>query len=203
MKDPKDNKLEKPRPIRKLSNKKPVKPPKFNPMWIYGVILFAMFAFVLFMQTDAGKPITFQQFEAYLKAGDVDRLVASKTGDFVQADVYIKQTSINSKPEFADIKKEQNSVTNLPTGSNPQFYFTASKDYTLVGKPTEPAPISKYEPSFKMDVTYFEKTVTFQQKIKLKTAGATVVKGSLEYMTCNDHKCLPPDDVDFTIPIGK
>jgi len=123
MKDPKDNKLEKPRPIRKLSNKKPVKPPKFNPMWIYGVILFAMFAFVLFMQTDAGKPITFQQFETYLKAGDVDRLVASKTGDFVQADVYIKASSINSKPEFADIKKEQSTI-NLSPGTNPQFYFT-------------------------------------------------------------------------------
>jgi len=125
MKDPKDNKLEKPRPIRKLSNKKPVKPPKFNPMWIYGVILFAMFAFVLFMQTDSGTQISFQQFESYLKAGDVDKLKASKTGDFVRADVYIKQSSINTKPEFAEIKKNQNSVTNMPTGgSSPQFYFT-------------------------------------------------------------------------------
>jgi hypothetical protein len=83
------------------------------------------------------------------------------------------------------------------------FTFPPSKDYVLVGKTSQPAPISKYEPSFKMDVTYFEKTVIFQQKIKLKNAGAAVVKGSLEYETCNDHKCLPPDDVDFTIPIGK
>jgi len=83
------------------------------------------------------------------------------------------------------------------------FTFPASKDYIIVGKPSEPTPISKYESSFKMDVSYFEKSVIFQQKIKLKTAGATVVKGSLEYMTCNDHKCLPPDDIDFSIPIGK
>ena len=83
------------------------------------------------------------------------------------------------------------------------FTFPASKDYTLIGVPSEPTPISKYEPAFKMDVTYFEKTVTFQQKVKLKTPGATVVKGSLEYETCNDKKCLPPDDVDFSIPIGK
>jgi len=83
------------------------------------------------------------------------------------------------------------------------FTFPASKDYIVVGKPSEPTPISKYESSFKMDVSYFEKSVIFQQKIKLKTAGATVVKGSLEYMTCNDHKCLPPDDIDFSIPIGK
>jgi thiol:disulfide interchange protein DsbD len=83
------------------------------------------------------------------------------------------------------------------------FTFPASKDYSLIGTVTEPKPASKYETSFKMDVTYFEKTVTFQQKIKLKTKGATVVKGSLEYETCNDHKCLPPDDVDFSIPIAK
>lgn len=83
------------------------------------------------------------------------------------------------------------------------FTFTASKDYVLMGKPVEPTPVSKYEPSFKMDVAYFEKTVTFQQKIKLKTSAPTVVKGSLEYMTCNDHKCLPPDDIDFSIPVGK
>ena len=54
-----------------------------------------------------------------------------------------------------------------------------------------------------MDVSYFTKTVTFQQKIKLKSAGATVVKGKLEYMTCNDQKCLPPDDLEFSIPVSK
>jgi DsbC/DsbD-like thiol-disulfide interchange protein len=83
------------------------------------------------------------------------------------------------------------------------FTFTPSKEYSLDGKTAEPAPVTKYEPSFKMDVTYFEKSVTFQQKIKLKSANAAVVKGKLEYMTCNDKKCLPPDDIDFSIPVGK
>jgi len=81
------------------------------------------------------------------------------------------------------------------------FTFPASKDYALVGKASEPTPATKFEKAFGIDVSYFEKTVTFQQKIKLKTPGATVVKGSLEYMTCN-RKCLPPDDVDFSIPIN-
>ena len=83
------------------------------------------------------------------------------------------------------------------------FTFAPSKDYSLVGSPVQPTPIKKYESTFKMDVTYFEKSVIFQQKIKLKTANATSVKGQLEYMTCNDQKCLPPEDVDFTIPLGK
>jgi len=82
------------------------------------------------------------------------------------------------------------------------FKFTPSKEYALVGTVSEPAPIKKYEDAFKMNVTYFEKTVTFQQKIKLK-GKVSAIKGQLEYMTCNDKKCLPPEDVDFSIPLGK
>jgi DsbC/DsbD-like thiol-disulfide interchange protein len=83
------------------------------------------------------------------------------------------------------------------------FTFTPSKDFVLFGKTIEPTPVTKYEKSFSMDVSYFESSVTFQQKIKLKSPDATVVKGQLEYMTCNDRKCLPPEDVDFAIPVGK
>jgi thiol:disulfide interchange protein DsbD len=83
------------------------------------------------------------------------------------------------------------------------FKFTPSKEYALVGNTNEPTPIKKYEEAFKMNVTYFERTVTFQQKIKLKSGNVSAIKGQLEYMTCNDKKCLPPEDVDFSIPLGK
>ncbi len=83
------------------------------------------------------------------------------------------------------------------------FTFTPSKEYSLIGNTSEPAAITKYEKAFSMDVSYFEKSVTFQQKVKLKSPNASVVKGKLEYMTCNDKKCLPPDDIDFSIPLGK
>jgi DsbC/DsbD-like thiol-disulfide interchange protein len=83
------------------------------------------------------------------------------------------------------------------------FTFDPSKDYLPVGKTTEPTPISKYETVFSMNVGYFEKTVTFQQKIKLKSPDVSVIKGKLEYMTCNDKKCLPPEDLDFAVNLGK
>jgi DsbC/DsbD-like thiol-disulfide interchange protein len=83
------------------------------------------------------------------------------------------------------------------------FTFAPSKEYVLAGKPSEPKPVTKFENAFKMNVSYFEKEVVFQQKIKLKSPNASVVKGKLEYMTCNDHKCLPPEDLDFSIPLGK
>jgi DsbC/DsbD-like thiol-disulfide interchange protein len=83
------------------------------------------------------------------------------------------------------------------------FTFLPSKEYSLVGKTSEPAPATKYEDAFKMNVSYFEKSVIFQQKIKLKSPNASAVKGKLEYMTCNDKKCLPPEDLDFSVPLSK
>ncbi len=80
------------------------------------------------------------------------------------------------------------------------FTFSPSAAYTLVGNVIEPTPITKNEKVFNMDVSYFERSVIFQQKVRLKSK-QTNVKGTLEYMTCNDHQCLPPDDVDFNIAV--
>jgi len=122
MKDNKDSKLEKPRPIRKISNKKSVKPPKFNFMWIYGILLFAIFAFMWMVNSTGGTDISFQRFEStMLKTGDVAKIVASKNGDFVVADVYIKPDSLK-KPQYSDIRKEQNSF-NMSSAA-PQYRFT-------------------------------------------------------------------------------
>jgi DsbC/DsbD-like thiol-disulfide interchange protein len=83
------------------------------------------------------------------------------------------------------------------------FTFKPSKEYALVGKTSEPAPITKFEKVFSMNVGYFENSVVFQQKVKIKSPKATAVTGKLEFMTCNDSKCLPPDEVEFSIPLGK
>jgi len=81
------------------------------------------------------------------------------------------------------------------------FTFAPAKTYAALGKTAEPKSITKYEDAFKMNVSYFENSVVFQQKVKLKGAGATTVKGKVEYMTCNDRKCLPPDEVEFSISV--
>jgi len=83
------------------------------------------------------------------------------------------------------------------------FTFSPSKEYRLIGTPSEPTPVTKYEKAFSMNVSYFENSVVFQQKIRLKSRKSAAVKGKLEYMTCNDRKCLPPEDLDFSIPVGK
>lgn len=78
--------------------------------------------------------------------------------------------------------------------------FDTSKEYQTIGTTAEPKPITRMEKVFNMDVSFFESSVIFQQKIKLKAKQATIT-GKLEYMTCNDHQCLPPTDIDFSVVV--
>lgn len=78
------------------------------------------------------------------------------------------------------------------------FNFLTSKKLSLVGKTIEPKPITKFESTFKMNVSYFEKSVIFIQKIKFMEK-SPVLKGSVEFMVCNDKQCLPPETTQFNI----
>jgi thiol:disulfide interchange protein DsbD len=78
------------------------------------------------------------------------------------------------------------------------FTFSPSPDYALIGKASQPTPHTKFESAFNMNVAYFENSAIFQQKIRLKSGKGTL-HGKLEYMTCNNQKCLPPEDLDFSI----
>ena len=77
--------------------------------------------------------------------------------------------------------------------------FDPSRAYTLVGTPQEAKPVTRMEKTFNMEVSYFEKEVTFQQKVKLTGKSPQVVKGTIEYMVCNDKQCLPPDEIPFSV----
>jgi hypothetical protein len=94
------------------------------------------------------------------------------------------------------------SQTVPPNGpSKTAFTFTASKAYSLLGDTQEPTPITRFEKVFGFKVAYFESSVIFQQKIKLNTKGPATVKGSLEFQTCNDEKCIQPTEVPFSVSI--
>ena len=74
----------------------------------------------------------------------------------------------------------------LPTS----FEFEKSKDYVLVGKTIEPAPIEHAEPVFdNLVVRYFENVATFKQKIKAITKNPFTIKGFIDGMACNESQC--------------
>jgi len=91
---------------------------------------------------------------------------------------------------------------NVPDGGpiSTSFTFAPSKDFDLNGKVAAPAPKSKYEEVFKMNVPFYAKEVTFQQKVKLNK-GQTTVKGAVEFMACDKERCLPPDEYAFSVAI--
>ncbi len=80
------------------------------------------------------------------------------------------------------------------------FNFDISKSYTLAGKIVEPKALKKREEVFDMDVFYFEHTVLFTQKVRIK-ANQVTIRGKVEFMACNAKQCLPLDEVSFSIPI--
>jgi hypothetical protein len=80
------------------------------------------------------------------------------------------------------------------------FVFAKSVEYSVVNNTTEPQPLKKYEKAFNMDVTYFENTVVFQQKVKL-AKDKPVIKGTVSFMACSNKECLPPEELQFSVTL--
>jgi len=118
----------------------------------------------------------------------------AKKTSATEATVFIKATIQDRWHVYSQNVKEGGPVKTT-------FTFDKSPSYTLVGKTIEPKGTTKYEETFSMNVTYFEKSVIFQQKVKIKPGKATIVKGKVEFMTCDDKQCLPPEEVEFSIPV--
>ncbi len=95
---------------------------------------------------------------------------------------------------------------NIPDGGPvpTSFKFIPSKDYTLVGKVEE---VSKgeniFDSSFNMKLTVFSHKAVFKQKIRKLTNKPFAVTGTLEFMCCDDSRCIPPKELDFSFTIGK
>ena len=81
------------------------------------------------------------------------------------------------------------------------FTFTKSQHYELTGKVLEPTAIKENDPNFDMILKFFADKVTFKQKIRVLSLKDFRVKGTLNFMCCDDKQCLPPNDVDFEFAV--
>lgn len=59
----------------------------------------------------------------------------------------------------------------------------------------------KQDKTFGVEVRYYRHTVTFVQQVKLRSPVTTALSGTVEFMACDDTRCLPPQTVAFTIPL--
>jgi len=118
---------------------------------------------------------------------------AKKISDKVY-DVYVTATLDPKWHIYAQDAGEGPEPTSLMFGKNPLV--------KLDGKVKEEGKIEKqYDENFKSVLKFYSNKVSFVQRVKLKSSVSTLVKGSINYMVCNDRKCLPPKEIPFAVKL--
>ncbi len=81
--------------------------------------------------------------------------------------------------------------------------FKENKQFQLVGTFQEKGNAKeKYDPNFDMKLKLYSNQVTLLQRIKL-TGSKGQVESSLEFMTCDAKRCLPPKKLSHTFQLGE
>ena len=75
------------------------------------------------------------------------------------------------------------------------FIFTPNDNYQLIDSVVEPKSHSAFDENFQVDVAYFDGKTVFKQLIKVDAN--TTIEGEIEFMVCDDAKCLPPELIPF------
>ncbi len=143
-----------------------------------------------------------------LMAGIVFNSYAQYTNPNVQWSFTVKKVSsdqfdllINAKIDAGNHLYSQFIAEDGPIPTT--FSFEKSKDYVLVGKVKETGNRKEaIEPLFdNMKLIWFEDNAVFTQRVKI-TAPEVVVKGSVNFMTCDDKSCEPPTDQPFEFKLS-
>lgn len=87
-------------------------------------------------------------------------------------------------------------ATSFTFGENNKIEFLS--DLTPMQKPEV-----KYDPTFEMDLELFSNQVLFVRKVKVITGNTVEVTGTLEFMVCDDSRCLPPKEESFSFSLKK
>lgn len=82
------------------------------------------------------------------------------------------------------------------------FTFQENDNYELIGGVTEESEVhEEYDPNFEMTLKFYADEAIFKQIVKVKDGA--IVKGVLNFMSCDDTKCLPPEDIEFEFTLGE
>ncbi|MCB0450888.1 MAG: cytochrome C biogenesis protein [Confluentibacter sp.] len=81
------------------------------------------------------------------------------------------------------------------------FTFKSSSNYLKKGNTKEEVGHTINDPIFNMKIKFFDTKATFKQRILLKSKAPFVVNATVEFMVCDDSRCLPPTEVDLVFNI--
>ncbi|MEM1219394.1 MAG: protein-disulfide reductase DsbD domain-containing protein [Bacteroidota bacterium] len=83
------------------------------------------------------------------------------------------------------------------------FEYDPGDHFSLNGKAEESGHRKEsYDKVFEMKLIKFTETAVFTQKVKV-TDTSKPITGYFTFMTCDDTRCLPPKDVDFSFDLSK
>ena len=80
------------------------------------------------------------------------------------------------------------------------FTFEKNNRFKLVGAVEEDKGHTIDDPVFNMKIKFFEHKAIFKQRVK--SSKGSVIKGFVEFMVCDDSRCLPPTEVDLVFNIN-
>ena len=79
--------------------------------------------------------------------------------------------------------------------------FNDNENIELVGESSETGNKKEgFDKMFDMNLVKFADKLTITQRVKTNTS-STVVSGYLEYMTCDNGRCLPPTEIQFSLEL--
>ena len=80
------------------------------------------------------------------------------------------------------------------------LYWDDNDAIKIEGKATEESEgkVSGFDKMFKMDVTKYKNALTIRQKLTASDLTKPLT-GAIEFMTCDDTRCLPPAEVPFKV----
>lgn len=83
------------------------------------------------------------------------------------------------------------------------FIYDTGKDAELIGNTTEEEGRTVNDPVFNMRIKYFDDSAEFRQRINVLNKELSIVKGEVEFMVCDDMRCLPPAYIDLDFDLTK
>lgn len=71
----------------------------------------------------------------------------------------------------------------------------------IIGNTSEEEGHTIDDPIFNMRIKFFENKASFSQKVEIEE-GVNSIDGFVEFMVCDDEKCLPPTEVDLAFNLS-
>ncbi len=75
-------------------------------------------------------------------------------------------------------------------------FDTSNENFSLIGKTLEEKGHTVDDSVFEMKIKFFENSAIFKQRVKT-TSDINTINGVVEFMVCDDTKCLAPTEVDL------